>query len=199
MYVQNNFNNIPMTGKPKGTNCWKNFNKRIKQKMLDVIPSSTLKDTRKRVERWEKIDGMISRPAENRLIMGATALVTQPAIDYYNHKVDEETRRVSRNRTIAKILAGTGVGILVRGTCYGIISKMTNLNGKSKFSKALIPKHYIDKLAADPKLLKNYRNTFSMGIALLAMCVTNFVLDAPITVYLTNKLNAKNEKEVKNG
>lgn len=199
MYVQNNYSNISMTGKPKGSNGWKNFKKRIKQKVLDVIPSSTFKDTQKRVERWKKFDGIITRPAENRLIMGATALVTQPAIDYYNHKVDEETRRVSRNRTIAKILAGTGVGILVRGLCYKIISSMTELRGKSKHCRSLIPEGKLKEILENPTFLQNHKSVLSMIAAVLAMSVTNFVLDAPLTVYLTNKFNARDEKEAKNG
>ncbi len=202
MYIQPNYNNIAMTGAPKnpnGQSSWKNFKNRIKQSIIDALPSATFKDGENRVERWKKIDERISRPAENRLIMGATALMTQPAIDYYNHRVDEETRRVSRNRTIAKILAGTGVGILVRGSCYNLVSKMTDPNGTSKLSKKLIPKKYMQEAIGNSKFLKNYRSALSMGVAILAMCVTNFVLDAPITVYLTNKFNAKNGKEAKNG
>ena len=201
MYIQPNYNNISMNGSPSafGKNGgWKNFKNRIKQSIIDAIPQSTFKDGAKRVENWKKVDEIMSRPAENRLIMGATAIITQPTIDYYNHRVDKETRTVSRNRTIAKIIAGTCVGILVRGSCYNLVSKMTNLEGKSKFSKSLIPKKYISEATANPKLLKNYRTALSTGAAILAMCVTNFVLDAPLTVFLTNKFNAKCGKETKN-
>ena len=51
---------------------------------------------------------------EQRLILGATALATQPFIDLNNKDVDEETRKISAARTIAKIIAGTTVGVLVR-------------------------------------------------------------------------------------
>ena len=51
---------------------------------------------------------------EQRIILGATALATQPFFDYYNKNVDEDTRKVSTARTIAKIIAGTAVGIAVR-------------------------------------------------------------------------------------
>ena len=202
MYIQPNYNNITMTAAPKNPkkpSSWENLKSRIKQSIIDVIPSATFKDGGKRVENWKGIDELMSRPAENRLIMGATALLTQPAIDYYNHRVDEETRRVSRNRTVAKIVAGTGVGILVRGFCYNVVSKMTDIESESKLSKSLIPKKYLEEAIANPKFLKNYRSALSMGVAILAMCVTNFVLDAPITVFLTNKLNARNGKEAKNG
>lgn len=202
MYVQPNNYNISMTAAPKGSNNmngWKKIKNRIKQSIIDVIPQATFKDNEKRVERWKSLDEKMSRPAENRLIMGATALLTQPAIDYYNHRVDDETRRVSRNRTIAKILAGTSVGILVRGSCYNIVSKMTDVASESKLGKALIPKKYLQEATTNPKLLKNYKSALSMGIAILAMCVTNFVLDAPLTVYLTNKFNANKGKEAKHG
>lgn len=97
----------------------------------------------------------MSRPAENRGIMGATALLTQPAIDASNHKVDKETRRVSVNRTIAKIIAGTGVGMfVVRGPIYKGILSMTNIKGNSKFSKALLPKNILKNSMTIPNFLK---------------------------------------------
>lgn len=201
MYIQPNNNNVVMTGAPKTPNSrssWKKIGNRVKQYIIDAIPEHTFKDTPRRVNRWKNFDERMSRPAENRLIMGATAIVTQPAIDYYNHKVDEDTRVVSRNRTIAKIIAGTGVGILVRGSCYNLVSKMTNAEGNRKYSKALIPKEYLKEAIENPKLLKNYRSALSMGVAILAMCVTNFVGDAPITVYLTNEFNSRSGKGAKN-
>lgn len=185
MKIQPEYNNVAMTGKG-----WSSFKNSIKQKIIDAVPQATIKDGAKRIERWKTVDEKISKPAENRLIMGATALVTQPVIDYNNHKVDEETRRVSRNRTIAKILAGTGVGIVVRGSCYKLVNKMTDINGKGKYSKALIPKSYIGKFSKTVKFLRNYKSALSTGMAILAMCVTNFAIDAPLTVYLTNKFNA---------
>ena len=200
MKIQPESNNIAMTGWN-----WQSFKNSIKQKVIDAVPESTIKDGAKRVEKWKYIDEKISKPAENRLIMGATAIVTQPVIDYNNHKVDQETRRVSRNRTIAKILAGTTVGMIVRGSCYGIVEKMTDVYGKGKYSKSLLPDKYIKELSKDAKLLKNYRSALSTAVAILAMCITNFAIDAPLTVYLTNKFNAKTDpaktkgKEAPNG
>ena len=37
---------------------------------------------------------------ENRLILGVSALASQPFIDYYNKKVDEKTRKYSVCKTI---------------------------------------------------------------------------------------------------
>lgn len=188
MKIQPEYNNVAMTGKG-----WSFFKNSIKQKIIDAVPQATIKDGAKKIERWKSIDEKISKPAENRLIMGATALVTQPVIDYNNHKVDKETRRVSRNRTIAKILAGTSVGIVVRGSCYSLVNKMTELDSKGKYSKALIPESYIDKFSKTIKFLRNYKSALSTGLSILAMCITNFAIDAPLTVYLTNKLNAKTD------
>lgn len=202
MKIQPEANNIAMSGW-----SWSSFKNSIKQRVIDAVPVSTIKDGTKRVEKWKYFDEKMSKPAENRFIMGATAMVTQPVIDYNNHKVDQETRRVSRNRTIAKILAGTGVGMIVRGSCYSLVKKMTDVNGKSKYSQALLPTEFLKDLTKDAKLLKNYRSALSTAVAILAMCFTNFAIDAPLTVYLTNKFNDKTasntadskKKEVLNG
>ena len=39
------------------------------------------------------------------------------------------------------------------------------------------------RVIKNPKLMKNYRSALSTGIAIAAMCVTNFVADAPLTVF----------------
>lgn len=200
MYIQSNYDNVNMCGSNKNSKFWQ----RLKQKTLDKLPECTFNDNGK-IDKWNKIDGFLSHPAENRLIMGATALLTQPAIDYYNHKVDEETREVAKNRTLAKILAGTAVGMLVRGSSYEIIKKMTDVRGKgkgnpkSKFCRAFLPKEHYRSLAKNPRLLKNYRNALSTSMAILAMCITNFAIDAPLTVFLTNYFNEKHaQKAMKN-
>lgn len=194
MYIQPNQNNVNMYGSAKKPNFWK----RLKQKAMDALPERTFNDNPKRVDKWRKFDERLSRPAENRLIMGATAILTQPTIDYYNHKVDQETREVSRCRTIAKIIAGTIVGISVRGSCYSLVKKMTNIKGKSSFSKALLPSKNLKDLIMIPDFLKNYRNALATGVAILAMCVTNFAIDAPLTVYLTNHFNEKRKEKQAN-
>lgn len=190
MYIQQNCNSVNMCGSEKNSGFWK----RIKQKAMDAMPEATFKDGAKKVAKWKKIDEAASNPAKNRLIMGVTALATQPAIDYCNHRVDEETREVSRNRTIAKILAGTLVGIVVRGSCYKLVKNMTNIKSTAKFSKALLPTKHLKDLVKEPTFLKNYRNALSTSVAILAMCVTNFAIDAPLTVFLTNYFNEKREE-----
>lgn len=191
MNIQPKQNNIAMQGK-----WWQKLQDRIIQKAVDAVPMHTAKDSARRIEKRNNFDNWISKPHINRGVLGVTALVTQPPIDYYNHRVNEETRKVSRNRTIAKILAGTTVGMfVVRGPIYTAIENMTNIKGKSKFSKALLPKRFLTELANNEKFLKNYRSALAMGLALAAMCVTNFVLDAPFTIFLTNLFNDKTHKE----
>ncbi len=186
IYPVDNNNNISMHGK---TGDW--F-KRIGQKVFDAMPSHTSKEGKKSKKIWNKTTYITSDPMWNRGIMGATALLTQPTIDYYNHRVDDETRVVSRNRTIAKILAGTLVGMfVVRGPVYKTVEKMTNVNSSKKWGKKLLPEKYIEALKKNETYLKNYRATVAMTLALIAMCVTNFLLDAPLTIFLTNLFNEK--------
>ena len=183
---------VPMQGKNKNPNWFKRQYRYVKQKILDMSPSHTSKENKNSVKNWDKFTYWTSDPTWNRGIMGATALLTQPTIDYYNHRVDDETRTVSRNRTISKIIAGTLVGMfVVRGPVYKLVEKMTDVTGNGKFSKKLIPKKYLEEISKNTTYLKNYRATLAMALALCAMCITNFVLDAPLTTYFTNKLNEK--------
>ncbi len=184
------YNSVSMQGK-KPDRAWDKFKRRMAQKVIDVLPSHTQKETPRKLEEWNKFDNWVSKPAQNRAIMGATAIITQPAIDYNNHKVDKETRRVARNRTIAKIIAGTCVGILVRGSVYKAVTSMTNIESKAKFSKALLPKKFLNEIANNKTFLNNHKCALSNFLAILVMCVTNFAIDAPLTVMLTNKLNEK--------
>ena len=198
MYIQPISYNVNMQGKtprlPENKGAWKKTVDKIKQKIIDVLPEKTFEDSAKNVTNWSKWNEKISHPATNRFIMGATALATQPAIDYYNHKVDKETREVSRNRTIAKILAGVSVGMAVRGSCYELVAKMTNIHGKGRWSKALLPPDFIKDLLNNKNHLGNYRNALATSIAILAMLVTNFLIDAPLTVCLTNYFNRKSKE-----
>ena len=185
-------NNISMHGKGKNPSWIRKQIRRVEQKILDMLPNSTSKESKESVNKWDKASHWIGDPMWNRGIMGATALATQPAIDYYNHRVDEETRTVSRNRTISKIVAGTLVGMfVVRGPIYKMVEKMTDVNGSAKYSKSLLPKIYLERLAQNPNALKNYRSSIAMALALGAMCFTNFLLDAPLTIFFTNMLNKK--------
>ena len=182
----NNEYNISMYGK------YPNWVRRAGQWFLDKLPSHTSKEGINSIKNWNGWTYAVSDPMWNRGIMGATALLTQPTIDYYNHRVDDETRTVSRNRTIAKIVAGTLVGMfVVRGPVYKMVEKMTDVKGTGKWSKALIPKAFLEEISKNETYLKNHRATIAMLLALFAMSFTNFLLDAPLTIFFTNLLNEK--------
>jgi hypothetical protein len=177
--------NITMeAGKPKVS---KKFFDRCKQAALDMLPSKTLNTSDQKLKSYKGKVDTLTHPAYNRAIMGASALILQPTIDGMNRSVDKETRKVSVCRTIAKIIAGTAVGILVRGSSHELIKKFTDIKGTAKYSKALIPKDILKKYLTNESKLNNYRSTLSTTLAILAMCITNFVLDAPLSAYLTNR------------
>jgi|GEM_PF-1593181 hypothetical protein len=197
MYIQPiTSNNVSMGAKPPKQSSSKNLFKRVAEKLYDTLPDATLKESDKGLEKKKSIESLIAHPAVNRVIMGATAIVTQPVIDAHNPRVDEKTRKTSKNRTMAKIIAGTGVGVIVRDLCYEVVQRMTNLEGKGKYSNALVPKAYLKDYISGVKNIKSYRNALSTIIAIFVMLFTNFLLDAPLTRLLTNKFNAKTaEKE----
>lgn len=209
MKIESNYSyiyNVSMHGAPKVPNdkFLDRIIKKIEQRIINTIPEKTFKDSKLLTDKFEKCVKVITRPDVNRVIMGVAALATQPAIDYYNHRVDEETRYVSRNRTIAKIIACTSVGAVVRGSCYKLVDLLTKANSPKKYSKWLLPKQFIETLKKEPTKLANYKNALSTMVALLVMTFTNFLLDAPLTLLFTNKLNERTakkrqEKEVKNG
>ena len=167
-----------------------NFNK-----IFDYIPNMTLGNGN--IERWNRIADWVSRPAQNRAIMGVTALFTQPTIDYFNKNIDEDARDVSVIRTTAKVGVGMGVGIAVRQPCYNLIEACTSPDGNKSYSKFLIPKAMRAGLKADSPFLKNHRIAVSTFLSLIVMGLgTNFLVDAPLTIFATNKMLAYREKKL---
>ena len=131
----------------------------------------------------DKISKFISNPVGNRLVLAATGILLQPTIDYYNKKVDRKTREVSATRTAAKIIAGTAVGLVVRGACLALSKN---------------PKFIPDIIKNSPDKIKNFQIAFSTIMAMGVMTFTNFLIDAPLTTKLSNYMLAKKEgKEVK--
>ncbi len=174
------------------------FINRCKQKVLDTFSTVDFKDNRETIKKLNDRTKKMSNPAINRAIMGVTALALQPPIDYSNKAVDKETRRISVCRTVAKIIAGMLVGIVVRGSAHKLVEKLTNVEAKNLARKRLIPKSFIDTFAKDPDRLNTFRSAVSTGTAILAMCFTNFAIDAPLTIYLTNKFKALTERKESN-
>lgn len=167
-----------------------NFNK-----IFDNIPQITLGNGN--IERWNKIADWVSRPAQNRAIMGTTALVTQPTIDYFNKNIDEDARDVSVMRTTAKVGVGMGVGIAVRQPCYDLVKACSSPEGNKRYSKLLIPKFVQSGLKENSVFLKNHRIAISTFLSLFVMGLgTNFLVDAPLTIFATNKMLAYREKKL---
>jgi len=108
------------------------------------------------------------------LILGATAIFMQPAIDAHNKNVDEKTRKVSVARTIAKIVAGTLTGFAIRKACI-----------KAMDLKMFKPSNAV-KVTKDA--FEQYKNAMGTIVALVVMLFTNFLIDAPLTKWLTNVL-----------
>ena len=126
--------------------------------------------------------------AENRLILGASALLSQPFIDAANKDVDKDTRKISICRTVAKIIAGTLTGYTIRKLCIKSIDAFTKsvneIKPDMKFKKLRTLLTPTLKYTADE--LSQYKNTLGTILALGVMVFTNFLIDAPLTKALTN-------------
>ena len=178
---------------------------KISQAGLDLIGgrSKVFTVTNPKVKKAIDWTGREISSPENRLILGITALMSQPFIDLHNKDVDQETRKYSVARTIAKIVVGTVTGVIIRKGCIKAIdaftklpSEITNPNDKlKKFRQILLPK--IEKI--EPEKLTQYKNTMGTLLALGVMLFTNFLIDAPLTKHMTNKLvGIKEGKDAKN-
>ena len=125
---------------------------------------------------------------ENRLILGVSALASQPFIDFHNKHVDEETRKYSTCKTVAKIIVGTTVGVIVRLLAI-------------KYSANLLKTIDVSKVAPDvlknPTSRKTLQNTIGDILGLGICLFTNFLIDAPLTKKGTNFLADRFIKEDK--
>lgn len=166
----------------------------IEQGIINIIPQSTYTGD-KAVRNIGKIGKDISS-AEQRLILGASALMSQPFIDAHNRSVDEKTRKVSVARTIAKIVAGTFTGYFIRKGCIKAIQSWSKLPAKGlpKYKSVFTPTAKDLKIDVNSDSFKQYQNALGTIAALVVMMVTNFVIDAPLTKYLTNLLVDKGKK-----
>lgn len=156
----------------------------LRQRLFKLIPNMTVKDSNK----CSNLGAILSRPDVNRGIMGATALMTQPFIDYYNPKVDKETASTSTCRTCAKIIAGTTVGMGVRNLCYNAIKAFTTDSPNApEWRRWLMPSQKIERYISKRNVdwLKNYKNTLATTLGLAAMLITNVALDVPLTNFLS--------------
>ena len=131
---------------------------------------------------------------QQRVILGATAILTQPLIDAHNKRVDDETKVVSVAKTISKILVGTLTGFFVRSLTIKAQKTLAKTAAEvSKDAKPIVRKL---QTCLTPREFQNatkdeisqYRNAMGTIISLLIMLITNFKIDAPWTNRLTNYL-----------
>lgn len=155
----------------------------VKRRLVNAIPNVELGGEQKLIQKaGEKISS-----AEQRLILGASALMSQPFIDAHNKRVDEKTRKVSVARTVAKIIAGTFTGFFIRKGCIKAINTMSKAKGVGapKWWKTLFTPEGVAN--TETEAFKQYRNAMGTVVALVVMMFTNFLIDAPLTKFLTNK------------
>lgn len=155
------------------------------RRVWNKVPSVTIAN-KKALKGIKWVGEHISSP-ENRLILGVSALMSQPFIDLSNKRVDEETRKTSAARTIAKIIAGTSTGYLVRWASIKAIEKMTKVPQKNHVYKWWETFFSPDRAKVAYRSLGHYKNALGTILALGVMLITNFAIDAPFTKFLTNK------------
>lgn len=164
----------------------------VKQRGLDLIPGAEVSN--EKVLRAIDYIGKNFSSDKQRLVLGATALATQPFIDAHNKNVDEDTRKVSVARTVAKIIAGTTTGFLIRYGCIKSIKAFSQIPkpGMAKYKSIFTPKGITDNTT---EAFEQYRNALGTIIALGVMVFTNFLIDAPLTKYLTNLFMSRKEEK----
>lgn len=169
-----------------------NSTRRIRQGGLDLIPSVEISN-----EKFLKVLDYIGKnfsSDKQRLALGATAMVTQPFIDAHNKNVDEDTKKASVARTVAKIIAGTATGFLIRYGCIKSIKAFSQIpkTGMPKYKSIFTPKGIKDNTT---EAFEQYRNALGTIIALGVMVFTNFLIDAPLTKYMTNLFMSKQKEK----
>ncbi len=177
-----------------GVSSLHNFARSIVDTIVRAMPTATFSN-KKVVDSIKWAGKHISSP-QNRLILGATALMSQPFIDLHNRKVDENTRKVSAARTVAKIIAGMTTGFLVRYYSIKAIEALCKKPGKNikAYKSFFYPKHIEVEFAK----LNHYKKAIGTYLSLAVMMFTNFMIDAPLTKFLTNKFVSQIKKKEAN-
>ena len=138
---------------------------------------------------------------QQRAALGLAAMTFQPMIDLTNKEVDKDTRIVSANRSFAKGLVGAATGIAIRGGCMKVIEKaFQNESFTEKIAKYTAENTTEEAINKSKDFIKNqggakkYAAVMGTIAALGVMLVTNFLIDAPVTNWLTNKMNERYEQ-----
>lgn len=160
-----------------------NFARRSAKWVFDKLPSWELKNGK--VLNGIKWAGQHISSPQNRLILGVTALMSQPFIDLHNRHVDDETKKVSAARTVAKIIAGTTTGFFVRYYSIKAVEAFTKKPDKAvkTLESLLFPKGIAHTTI---KGMQQYKLALGTFLSLGVMLFTNFAIDAPLTKVLTN-------------
>lgn len=127
------------------------------------------------------IENLDIKGPQQRLYIGATGLIMQPAIDLYNPSVDEDTQKFSAAKSFVKTFVGTAVGYVVRSVCINLGNKIVD--------KGIIKPDTI--INSSTSLLKKYKNSFGTLLGTLACLFTNFALDVPLNNFMLNKVVEK--------
>lgn len=164
----------------------------VVDRIIRYIPAHNFSKDQERIIEW---CGDHIRSPEQRLLLGATALVIQPAIDLNNKKVDEDTRKVSCARTAAKIIIGTITGFTVRDLCIKLVESKSKFGTEVNkaidrfFTPSCVTKH--------TGAFRHYKNALGTLLGVAVMLITNFAIDAPVTQILTNYFNKKMNNKAK--
>lgn len=155
---------------------------------------------------WKMVEK--SHSPQQRLFLGVTALPCLSFYDYFTSP-DEQTKKAALSKSWAKIIAGTLTGFTIRwagikfvqhfaqadwnpikNEAQAIITKMEN-----KRLSALYPKSWLGKRSITEtdfiKEKEKYTKNTGTYFAILVMLITNFVVDAPLTAWLTNLFREK--------
>ena len=134
---------------------------------------------------YNKIGHALASPHWNRLLIGVAAITTQPAMDYFNPRVDKDTATAAALRTIAKICVCTAAGFFVRGTSYKLVEKYAHATAKEG-STLLTPVSILNEKNIKKRndKLKLHKNAISTISAIGAMLFTNVFVDAPLTAWI---------------
>ena len=133
---------------------------------------------------------------QQRLALGVSAMVIQPMIDMSNKNVDTKTRSTSAKRSLAKGFAGMLTGIIFRGGCMKAVEVwLKNEKTAEKLAKITAENKTEEAISRAKDFIKNqggakqYAAVIGTIAALGVMMFTNFLIDAPLTNWITNKLS----------
>lgn len=127
---------------------------------------------------------------ESRVIIGVSMLACQPFIDLYNKDVDEKTRVISCAKTIAKNVVGIVTGFSIRAGFIKLAQNYSKVDKKVKNAKKIFTPSIVKNIPNVDKThaYRQYQNTMGTLLAVAGMVFTNFLVDAPLTILLTNAL-----------